>query len=398
MNKIRRFFTRHYLTILVIVGLLALAIILYTYGSRTFLTGTSAAEKQIVEQSSTLSAIVKNPLWIVYKLAVFTSLKLGAAEVSLRFISAFFAIISVYAFYSLANKWYSQRVSVLTTVLFALSVTTLTVSRIATPAVLLYSWMAYFANIAWFKSTRRVRLAPLVVLVTTGGMLYIPGAVWFLLLIALWFWKDIPRIFKHMSRSWITIGSVLGIAILTPLVYSIINDTSLLRSWLLLPQKIDLSASIRALKDIPAAFFYRSAINPAYNLGRLPLFDAFTGTMLLLGLFAYRTKLRLERSIVYILSVLVSFLLVSINANQLYLILCVPFLYLLVGEGISYLLNEWRFVFPRNPIARFVGTLLLSIAVFGVCSYHMNRYFLAWVNAPETKHVYSEPPTKQITK
>jgi uncharacterized protein (DUF58 family) len=113
--------------------------------------------------------------------------------------------------------------------------------------------------------------------------------------------------------------------------------------------------------------------------------------MFLLGAYSYRKKIRLERSIVYILSVAVSVLLSAINANQLYLLLCLPFMYLMTGEGIYFLLNEWRSVFPRNPIARFVGTLLVSVAVFGACSYHMNRYFLAWINAPETHQIYGNP-------
>ena len=201
MNKLRRFFLRHYLTMLVVASLFILAAVLYTYGSRTFLAGTSLAEKQIVDQSSSLQAIAKNPLWLIYKLAVFTGLKFGIAEVSLRYISALFAICSVYAFYSIAKRWYSQRVSALTTVLFALNVTTLTVSRIATPAVLLYSWMMYFAIIVWFKFSNQTRFAPFVVLASTGCMLYVPGAIWFLTLLSLWFRKDIPKIFKHTNKS-----------------------------------------------------------------------------------------------------------------------------------------------------------------------------------------------------
>ena len=398
MKNTRRFIIRHYLSMLVVVGLLVLGIILYTYGSRTFLSGSSSAEQQIINQSSSLSAILKNPLWVIYKVAVFLSLKLGVADASLRFISAFFTIISVYAFYSIAKKWYSQRVSVLTTVLFALNVSTLTVSRIATPAVLLYSWIVYFAIIVWLKTTRRTKVAPLVVLASTGIMMYIPGSIWVLIFISAWFWKDIPRIFRHMNKTSILFGSILGLLFIAPLLLAILKDTSVLRNWLLIPKHLNIGDTLQALKDIPAALFYRSATNPAYNLGRLPMFDAFTGTLLLLSFYAYKNKVSLQRTIVFFIAILVSLLLTSINNNQLYLLFCLPFLYLIAGEGMSYLLNEWRMVFPRNPIARFTGTLLMSIAVFSTCSYHMNRYFLAWVNSPETKKVYSEPPQKHISQ
>jgi hypothetical protein len=116
--------------------------------------------------------------------------------------------------------------------------------------------------------------------------------------------------------------------------------------------------------------------------------------MLLLGLYAYRKKVRLERTIVYIVAFLCSVGLAAINNNQLYLYLCLPFLYLLIGEGISFMLTEWRSVFPRNPIARFVGTVLMSIAVLAACGYHLNRYFLAWMQAPETRAVYAKKVDK----
>lgn len=392
MKKLRRLLARHYLTILVVIGVTGCAILMYGYGARTFVPAISAAEKQTIEQSASLQTIAANPLWLPYKLTAYLAHKAGFADVSIRLVSSFFAVITVYAFYSLARKWYSQRVAVLTTALFAISSTTLTISRIATPAILLYFWLVYIAAIAWFKTTRRTRLAPFIVLVLTGILIYIPGSPWFFVLLTLWFWKDIPKIFKHTSKTWISLGAIIAILGITPLVLAIYKEPTLIRSWLLLPQTINISSTLETVKNIPAVFFYKSNMTGAYNLGKLPLFDAFTGTMFLIGVYSYRKKIRLERTIVYILAGLVSMILAAVNQNQLYLLFFLPFMYLLVGEGIYFILNQWRSVFPRNPIARFVGTLLVSIAVFGACSYHLNRYFLAWVNAPETKLIYSLPP------
>ena len=80
--------------------------------------------------------------------------------------------------------------------------------------------------------------------------------------------------------------------------------------------------------------------------------------------------------------------------NQLYLFLMVPFLYLLIAEGMTLVLREWREVFPRNPIARFIGTILVSIAVLTTGLYHMNRYYIAWHNFPETRAIYKNPPPR----
>jgi len=390
MKRIKKFFERHWQTMLLVVMLVGLASLLYIYGAKTFLPGFSPAETQTIAQSTKWNDIATNPLWLPLKLIYLLLHTLQVNPLAFRYVSGFFAMLSVAAFYSIAIKWYSQRVSALTTILFGTSVVTITIARVATPAILLYSWLWCIALISWFQSSRKTRLAPLVLLFFSAFMLYTPGFVWFALILGLWFSKELPLIFKHMKRSWIITGSVISLIFIVPLAYSFIQDPKLIKSWLLLPQTVDIKGSLLYIKELPAAFLYRSDTNPVYNLGRLPLLDALSGTMLLIGLYAYRTRLRLNRTVIYIVSVLLSMALSAINRNQIYLIFCLPFIYLLMAEGIGFLLNEWRSVFPRNPIARFVGTMLMTIAVLAASSYHIQRYFLAWTNNPETKKIYSQ--------
>ncbi len=375
---------------LLLVMLLGLAAILYLYGVRTILPGLSSAEVQTILQSSSWSSIVQNPLWLPLKLIYLALHKINVDPTSFRYVNGLFAMLAVAALYSITKKWYSQRVSALTTILFGTSVTTITIARVATPAILLYSWLWCIALVMWFQSSHKTRLAPLILLFFSAFMLYTPGIAWFALILGLWFSKEIPTFFKHMKSSWIIIGSVIGLIFVIPLIHAFTQDPKLIKSWLLIPQSLDIRASLLYLKDLPAAFLYKSDRNPVYNLGNLPLLDALSGTLLLLGLYTYRKRLRLDRTVVYIVSVLLSMTLAALNRNQTYLIFCLPFLYLLMGEGISYLLGQWRSVFPRNPIARFFGTLLMTIAILAASWYHIQRYFLAYTNNPATKKVYSQ--------
>lgn len=112
--------------------------------------------------------------------------------------------------------------------------------------------------------------------------------------------------------------------------------------------------------------------------------------MLLIGLYAYRKSLKLERTVIYSCAAIVSIVLTTLSANQLYLFMLLPFTYLLAGNGMAYLMEEWRGVFPRNPLARIVGTTILSIAVLSACLYHMNRFYVAWQNNPSVKQIYSQ--------
>lgn len=390
MKSIRKFFARHWQTMLLIAMLFSLGATLYWYGVRTFIPGLSAAEVQTITQSSTWQGIVQNPLWLPFKLIYLALHKIDIQPSAYRYVSGFFAMLSVAAFYSVCTRWYSPRVSALTTILFGTSVTTITIARVATPAILLYSWLWCIALIAWFQSSRKTRLAPLLLLFFSTFMLYTPGFVWFALILGVWFSKEIPIIFKHMKNSWIVMGTIIGLIFIVPLVYSFVQDPKLIKSWLLIPQTLDLRASLLYIKDLPAAFLYRSESNPVYNLGRLPFLEALSGTLLLVGLYAYRTRLRLNRTVIYVVSILLAMAIAALNRNQIYLIFCLPFIYLLIAEGIGFLLSEWRAVFPRNPIARFFGTLLMTVAILAASWYHIQRYFLAYTNNPDTKKVYSQ--------
>lgn len=373
---------------LVVLGLI------FGYGTRWFLNGLSLAEQQTTANAANFSSIINNPLWLPYKLSLYVWSAIGATGASFRFMSGFFAILAIVSFYSLCRRWYGNRVSVLTTILFTLSSTTLTLGRIATPAIMLYGWLFYVAILSWFLKSKYVRLSALTMLVATVMVLYIPGSVWLVGIMLLWYFKDLAKLLKSLQLKYIFMGIVLGMILLTPLAYAIYKEHAIIRDWLLLPKKIELRTMLSSLKNIPLVFFYKSNIDPAYNLGKLPLFDAFSGTMLMLGIYSYRHKFSLKRTFVYILAMLLGTFLSLINNNQLYLFLILPFLYLLIGQGIALLLSEWHRIFPKNPIAKFIGTLLISAGVFSVSFYHLNRYFLAWNNAPETKSIYNKPPLK----
>ncbi len=390
MKKLTSLGVRYGPTAALYAFILAVLSFLYGYGSRSFVPNMSPAELQIIHDSKSLTDILHNPLWLPYKLAGWVFMKIGAASLTHRFISACIATGIIFAFYSICRKWYRPRIAALTTTLFATSSTTLTLARVATPAILLYTWLVLAAAVLWFRHTRKARLAPLIMLVILASALYIPGAIWFLLLMAVWFWRDIPRYFKDMKRWAIITGGILSVLVIAPLVYAFVKNFDLAIDWALLPSKYDLSASLLSLRDVPAAFFYQAHLNPAYNLGTLPYLDAFTGTMLLIGLYAYRKRLRLERTIVYLFSGIAGITLSVLNNNQLYLVAIIPFIYLLAGEGMGYLIEEWRRVFPRNPLARFVGTLILTITVLSASAYHMNRFYLGWQNTPATKAAYSQ--------
>jgi hypothetical protein len=71
--------------------------------------------------------------------------------------------------------------------------------------------------------------------------------------------------------------------------------------------------------------------------------------------------------------------------------LLLPFVYAVIAAGISYVLDEWYSVFPRNPFARSFGLIVITAVVLMSSYYQITRFLVVWPQAPETREVYSQP-------
>lgn len=68
-----------------------------------------------------------------------------------------------------------------------------------------------------------------------------------------------------------------------------------------------------------------------------------------------------------------------------------PFLYIIAAAGIALLLQQWFTVFPKNPFARSVGVVLISICISASVAYNLHRYFIAWPHTPEVIREFQQP-------
>jgi hypothetical protein len=72
------------------------------------------------------------------------------------------------------------------------------------------------------------------------------------------------------------------------------------------------------------------------------------------------------------------------------IVLLLPFVYSVIAAGISYILDEWYSVFPRNPFARSFGLILVIFIVLMSIYYQSTRFFVVWPQTPETRSVYDQ--------
>ncbi len=107
--------------------------------------------------------------------------------------------------------------------------------------------------------------------------------------------------------------------------------------------------------------------------------------MALLGTISLVKDHKLDRSRMMLATTLVSVGLIAFGGLDK-LVILIPTIYILASLGIAHMINSWLDVFPRNPLARNVGVGIICTVVAFTSFYHLNRYFVAWPNTPETIH------------
>ena len=355
----------------------------------SLVNGLSTSEARTLEQSRSLRQLIENPLNLPYKLVEFGLIKWHhASAFGLRSISVVFTLIIVCLFYYTLRSWYARRTAILGTTLFATSSWLMHYARLAQPDILYISIIAVLAYGTWLRQTKKSGLAIIIGGLLAVFLVYIPGFIWFVLLGGLWQRK---MIFKHYKLRTMTgfLSIFMSCALLVPLIYGLALYPGQIRQLLGLqlvglPNFLDI---LHRIIKIPYLLFVRADYSPVTWLGHLPLLDILVIVMLLLGLYAYYFLRELDRSRAMLGISLVSVILIGLHGGVSMLIL-MPIIYILVAAGIALLIQQWLTVFPRNPLAGAIGTVMISLSVMLAVYYNVNHYFIAWPNNPDTKKAF----------
>jgi len=391
MRNIRKFLVHGWQpTLLYIIAISALAS-LFVFRLGTLLPGLSESEITAVSQSSSLGTIANNPINAPHKLGQLAIRNIGRdGAVAARIISAGFGLLSVYLFFSIARRWFTLRIAFFGTMLFATSSWVLQTIRNATPDVMLFGSLALVLCGLWLRFGAKRSIAWIATGLVTAICLYIPGLVWFVVGFVVW---QFPAITKELRRTP-PISSVLSglffLLLLTPLFGAIVRDISVLRALAGLPQFfIGWQAFAINLVDAPLQLFVRGPHNPALWLGRLALLDIFTTAMFVLGVYSLYLGRTLDRIKLLSGAFIIGVILVALN-GPINITILLPFVYISVTSGLRFFLQRWFTVFPRNPLARSIGLVLIVAAIVVSAAYNTARYFVAWPAAPATQSAFDQ--------
>ena len=354
----------------------------------TLVPGYSANEVQAYQQSLSLSAIWNNPLDAPFHILtyIFTHI-IPDNLLAVRLSSVTIAWFTVVIFSILLYRWYGTRTALIGTLLFGTSSWLLHVGRLGTPQVCFLAIVALVACGVWIRE-QKGGLAVIIGLVLATALLYTPGMVWFIAIGLLWQWKHIDTAFKKHLGS-VSLGAGAFLAGIAPLGWRLYQSPELIKTWLGLPaqwQTVD--QYLRSFAEVPLAIFLRGQENPELWLGRLPLLSIFSIVGFGLGMYIFWKYFKLARVKLCIALGFLGSVIIAVTDGAVPLTVLVPFIYIVVALGASYIIDLWLHVFPRNPIARQLGLSLFSIVILMTVTYNLRSYFVAWPQATITRTIF----------
>lgn len=371
--------------------LLALATTLILGFGLFSLVAFTPSEHPVNQAAASGNTIKDHALFAPVKTLQLGILKLTDQDAYIRLAPAATAFVSALLLYFMLRKWFSARVSLLTSLLFICSSWFLHHGRLVNSDVMYLGVIpALLLSSMWLLSKRYQTRLPLAALLI-GLTLYVPGSWLFLLAGAIYFRRYIWRVTKKIPLKIMLPSVFIFLATIAPLIYSFSLKQRQIIEWLGFNENQTLSWSQVGsnFADIPRQLFISGIDEPLLWLGGTPVLDIFMIAMLGLGFYAYRAGRYPAREKLVLGALIISVILIGAG-NIVSLSLIIPLLFIVIANGLAYMLQSWFTVFPQNPFARTLGVLLLTAAVGLSCFYQAQRYFIAWPQAQSTQSALNQ--------
>lgn len=384
MKRLSAFFVQVRQQLLSLLLLASVTLFLLWYRLGSLVSGVSSLANQSLRGTASLRAIAQNPVYLPYKLGEYIVFKLGLnTPMAVRSVSAILGACGVAIFYLLVARWHTKRLATFATILLLSSTWFLINARTATPYILYMLssvLLLYFAALVFKKASPKQIL--MVGLFAFGVSLYTPGMQWLLLLGGIWQLKPILRALKQIP--WLAIvGTICLIVILAPVGYAIYYNHHFVLQLLSIPTNPQPLLMLKRLAIVPYELFIHGPKDPTTWLARLPILDVFTGTIFVVGLYSYYLRLKFARTRFLLgMGLLLVLLIAILNIS---IVAVMPFVFIAIADGLTLLLQQWLTVFPRNPIAKNLGFIVVMLAILVSAWFQTTRYFVAWPHNPATK-------------
>lgn len=345
-----------------------------------------AREYVSLQDSNSLRKILDNPVNAPYKLVQrAVHYVFGQNILYHRMVSVLFALLAVGLFYYILRRWYSMRVAILGTIMLACSSWFLHLAREATPLIMQTAILSAIAYGIWVRHNKKPGLTMLIGSIVAAGLIYIPGFVWLVIVATIWQWPAVASCFKK-APTLSTLSLFIFVLLVFPIIWAGSRNINLYYDIAALPllNEINYRDMLERSMDLPKQLFWKGYADNSFWLPGSPMLDVFVAVMACLGTYVYINKRSLDRIKIIFGSGLLAVLLIIIGGKA-HLSMLLPLIYLTAASGVAFMLQQWRVVFPLNPLARRLGMIVMVLAVAASCFYQLNHYFIAWPQSPQTK-------------
>lgn len=309
-----------------------------------------------------------------------------------RIVSVAFSLLATWALFVLLKRWFSVQVAAVGSLLFITSSWVLAISHQATPFIMLVICpLLLIASLTRFVNNKEHCFLSFLLMVSALALsAYIPYMFWPMLVVLLAMSILYRNKLLTLNKKQLIVGAVLYTVLLLPLFISITQYPGQLKEFIGLPLELPTFSQYfkNFLWQFSTIFIYAQPF-PELYVGRLPLLDIFSVAMVLLGIYHFIHHMPRRRIISFgFLFIVLALIIPLTDPYQIPMSAFVAIIYVLIAGGVYELLRQWFSYFPRNPFARNGAVVLVAIIIGLATLYNLQRFYVAWPNAPETKAVY----------
>lgn len=366
-----------------------LAAFLRFWGLGSTPPGFSLKEAYIIDL---LQRLDWNHLWLgsefyrggyVYLAFLFTKL-FGLSVFNLRLLSAGIGTLTVFFSYLFIAKWFSKKIALFTSFLFAISSFHITISRLILPEVLLplallilfslltdayrnkniwhFGAAGFFAGLGFY---------------TSPVFLFVP----FIFIISGAYFTLKNKKFVTSYRQELLIAAIAFFAASLPYAVSFLQSPMAYLTYFGFNRSI--SQLVMNIGQIPMLLFVSTSREYFLNIGTEPLLDPFISVTAISGfLFAlFSIQRRKYFFMITWLALFATYAAMKRGVQIVDLIGILPVLYAFSALILDYIMERWFTTFPYNKSARIIVVTIVSIFFALTTLYNYERYFVAYSNS-----------------
>lgn len=292
----------------------------------------------------------------------------------------------------LLRQWFRANIAVLATVIMITTGQFLYVAQSGTASILYVLWPIWLLLTATMITTsvRHKRFWKFLFFVVMPLSLYTPLSIYLVVAIfsAGLLHPHVRYVLRKMAKPHLIFLTLMSVIIAAPLGYLAARNPQLGLQLLGAPETWppDLWQNAKILVQQ-----YLNFISPQSGVLMTPVLGLGSIALICIGIWQLFTIRYTARS--YTLTTWIILLIPILFINPQFTSVSFVPLLLLLASGLSYLLRAWYSMFPRNPYARFVGVVPLTILVAGLVYTGLDRYFAGYRHDPVTATSFSKDVT-----